>query len=188
MWSNTPVNRKHALGRICSSLMVPQSVLCTSMILTTSPSTSSATTTETTTTSPNPTLLPFTDNKSFNDAMDILTSQRIACDDIINVISDGNLNEAVFKIKQLNAQTKLGGKMVLESIQANTTLTYKNGKIVAAATAATTTDVAISTVKYLQCQDKFTTLLDLCGDCETQMEMTLKGKYGATAPAQMRLI
>ena len=44
---------------------------------------------------------------TYSDAMDILHAQRIApCDNIEDVITRGDLNEAGFKLMQVSAQTR----------------------------------------------------------------------------------
>ena len=45
-------------------------------------------------------------NGTYQDAMEILSSQRLAVDNISDVISNGNLDEAGFKAMQLSAQIR----------------------------------------------------------------------------------
>ena len=53
---------------------------------------------------------------TYQDAVEIMYAQRIAVDNIANVIQDGNnIEEAWFKVMQLNAQTKTAGKIILDS-------------------------------------------------------------------------
>lgn len=120
---------------------------------------------------------------SYQDGLEILATQRVACDNILAVISDGNLNEAAFKIMQLNAQVLVGGKIVLDSIQNDHSGEPKriNGRT------NDTTD-AVNTLKLLKCQEKFATLIDVSNESEILVSKALKGKLGATTPAQLKLL
>lgn len=123
-------------------------------------------------------------NYSYQDGIEIISTQRIACDNIFSVISNGNLDEAAFKIMQLNAQTRMGGKIILDTLQ-----TANSSSVVPTANGerSKSTD-AINTVKILKSQEKFAALLDISSDCETQISKALNGKLGATTPAQLKLL
>ena len=86
---------------------------------------------------------------TYQDAVEIMYAQRIAVDNIANVIQDGNIEEAWFKVMQLNAQTKTAGKIILDSYQQQI---YGKGD-------------NIILLKFLSCQKKFAILLDLCDEC-----------------------
>lgn len=118
--------------------------------------------------SPQPALAVF-EGVSFDDAMDNLKAQRLACDNIRDVVSNANLPEARFKIRQLNAQTAATGKVVLRSLQQRSS-------------------DPVSMVRYLKCQEKFSVLQDLCGECEILMERALRGDLGAIAVAQIKIL
>lgn len=123
---------------------------------------------------------------SYQDGIEILSTQRVACDNIYTVISDGNLNEAAFKIMQLNAQTKVGGKIVLENMQINdSSLSISGAK---KDNKKDETKDAIDTIRLLRIQEKFALLIDLSSECEVQVSKALNGKLGATAPAQLKLL
>lgn len=100
-----------------------------------------------------------------------MQAQRIAVDNIANVIQDGNIEEAGFKVMQLNAQTRAAGKIMLDSYQEQI-----SGK----------GDNNILLLRYLSCQKKFAILLDVCDECDAAVQNALKGKLGATAAAQIK--
>ena len=103
---------------------------------------------------------------TYNDAIDIMYAQRLAVDNIINVINAGNLEEAGFKIMQLNAQTRTAGKIILETLQENMTKGSDS----------------ILLLRYLTCQKKFGTLIDLCDECGDALSIAIKkGKSDTTA-------
>lgn len=90
-------------------------------------------------------------------------------DNIANVISNGNLDEAGFKIMQLSAQTRTAGKIVIDTLQEKTS------------------GDSINVLRFLSCQRKLTTLLDYCDDCGLSLQGALKGKLGVTAAAQIKI-
>lgn len=103
---------------------------------------------------------------TYNDAMDIMYAQRLAVDNIINVINAGNLEEAGFKIMQLNAQTRTAGKIILVTLQENMTKDSDS----------------ILLLRYLTCQKKFGILVDLCDECGDALSIAIKkGKSDTTA-------
>ena len=106
---------------------------------------------------------------TYQDAKEILYSQRLALDNIGDVISNGNMEEAGFKIMQLSAQTNTAGKIILDSFQEKS---FGNG---------------INILRFLSCQKKFATLLDYCDLCGLSLQKALTGKLGVTAAAQLRL-
>jgi hypothetical protein len=106
---------------------------------------------------------------TYQDAKEILYTQRIAVDNIANVISNGNLDEAGFKIMQLSAQTRTAGKIVIDTLQEKTS------------------GDSINVLRFLSCQRKLTTLLDYCDDCGLSLQGALKGKLGVTAAAQLKI-
>lgn len=107
---------------------------------------------------------------SYKDAVEIVYTQRLALDNIATVINDGNLEEAGFKIMQLAAQTRTGGKIILDTVQ---DLISKSGD-------------SVTLLRFLSCQKKFAILLDLCDECGTSLERALKGKLGTTTAAQIK--
>ena len=106
---------------------------------------------------------------TYQDAVEIMYAQRIAVDNIANVIQDGNIEEAWFKVMQLNAQTKTAGKIILDYYQQQISGKVDN----------------IVLLKSLSCQKKFAILLDLCDECGDALQNP-KGKLGATAAAQIK--
>ena len=106
---------------------------------------------------------------SYQDAVEILYTQRLAIDNIGAVISDGKLDEAGFKVMQLSAQTRTAGKIILDTLQQKISGSE-----------------SITLLRYLSCQKKFAVLLDLCDECGTCLQDALKGKLGATAAAQIK--
>lgn len=108
---------------------------------------------------------------TYQDAVEIMYAQRIAVDNIANVIQDGKMEEAGFKVMQLNAQTRAAGKIILDSYQQQ--LSGKNNN-------------NLMLLRFLSCQKKFAVLLDSCDECGEALQNTLKGKLGATAAAQIK--
>ena len=106
---------------------------------------------------------------TYLDAKEILNAQRKALDNIGDVIANGNMEEAGFKIMQLSAQTNTAGKIILDTFQEKS---FGNG---------------INILRFLSCQKKLTTLLDYCDVCGLSLQRALKGKVGVTLQAQLRL-
>jgi hypothetical protein len=107
---------------------------------------------------------------TYQDAVEIIYTQRIAVDNIATVISDGNIEEAGFKAMQLSAQTRAAGTIILDTFQEQIS---RSGD-------------SIILLRFLSCQKKFAVLLDLCDECGKSLQNALKGKLGATAAAQIK--
>ena len=43
-------------------------------------------------------------------------------------------------------------------------------------------------LRYLACQKKLTVLLDLCDECGTSLQSAIKGRLGATAVSQVKIL
>ena len=154
---------------------------------------------------------------TYKDAMDIFHAQRRACDNIITVIANGDLNEAGFKLMQVTAQTRMGGKIILEELQSgngNWNESQKNNKrgtssknifqasdnsitktksIITKEDASSNTNLntnanAMDIAKYLSLQKKFAILMDACDECNIQANNALRGKLGTSAVAQIKLL
>ena len=108
---------------------------------------------------------------TYNDAIEIMYAQRLAVDNIVNVIiNDGNFEEAGFKIMQLNAQTRTAGKIILDTFQENMA---KGGD-------------SVLLLRYLSCQKKFALLIDLCDECGDALYTAIKkGKSDIAATASV---
>ena len=107
---------------------------------------------------------------TYQDAVEIMNAQRIAVENIANVIQDGNIEEAGFKVMQLNAQTRAAGKIMLDYYQEQ--ISGKGDNIIL--------------LRFLSCKKKFAILVDVCDECDAAVQNTLKGKLGVTAAAQIK--
>lgn len=118
---------------------------------------------------------------TYQDAIEILYTQRIALDNIQNVISNGKIDEAGFKVMQLSAQTRTAGKIVLDTLQE---------QIVSSSSAdsSSTNNSSITLLRYLSCQKKFAMLIDVCDECGITLQNALKGKLGVTTTAQIKVL
>jgi len=154
------LDRSRFLQRNAETLFVASAAAFSSIVVNNQPVLASTTVSE------NPSSYS---EKYFSDAMEILISQRIACDNIISVIADGNLEEAGFKAMRLNSQVSGAGRMIMLTIQ-------KESKD------------SIGIVRYLKCQQKFATLLELCNEDTAQIQKALRGEMGALAVAQIQLM
>ena len=155
---------------------------------------------------------------TYKDAMDIFHAQRRACYNIITVIANGDLNEAGFKLMQVTAQTRMGGKIILEELQSGNgnywNESQKNNKrgtssknifqasdnsitktksIITKEDASSNTNLntnanAMDIAKYLSLQKKFAILMDACDECNIQVNNALRGKLGTSAVAQIKLL
>ena len=113
---------------------------------------------------------------TYQSAIEIVYSQRAAVDNIGTVITDGKLDEAAFKVMQLSAQTRMGGKIILDTFQEK----------IASSKDSSSSDVTL--LRLLDCQKKFVTLLDLSEECDISLQSALKGKLGSTIAAQMKML
>ena len=112
---------------------------------------------------------------TYQSAIEIVYAQRAAVDNIDKVITDGKLDEAAFKVMQLSAQTRMGGKIILDTFQEKIALSKDSSS-----------DVTL--LRFLDCQKKFVTLLDLSDEFEISLQSALKGKLGSTTAAQMKML
>lgn len=111
---------------------------------------------------------------TYADAIEILNTQRLAVDNIATVLKDGSkLDEASFKIMQLNSQTRMAGKIVLGTFQEGLSSAAKRHNREA-------TDVNILLLRYISCQKKLAILLDILDECEASM-------YGTTGSSSAAL-
>ena len=109
----------------------------------------------------NPLLNPTTTNNNNNDALNVLLTQRIALDNIAMVITNGNLEEAQFKSKQLLDQTRMAGTTYFQQVSSYTN--NNNNK-----------NSSILQLRLLSYQSKFVTVLDLCDDIQTSLKIALQ--------------
>lgn len=105
------------------------------------------------------------------DAEEIISAQRLALNNIADVIRQGDIDEAGFKIMQLISQTKVGGEITLATFQEQ--LPSKG---------------STALLRYQSCQKKFVYLMESFDDCKIAYENALKGKLGSTAAAQLKLL
>jgi len=115
---------------------------------------------------------------TYKDAVEIIQTQRLAVDNILNVIKDGSIDEAGFKVMQLSAQTRTAGKIILDTFQENMS-SSKN---------SSSSDSSITLLRFLSLQKKFSILIDLCDECEDTLQIALKGKSGVTAAVQLKAL
>ena len=113
---------------------------------------------------------------TYKDAVEIIQTQRLAVDNILNVIEEGNIEEAGFKVMQLNAQTRTGGKIILDTFQEN----------MSSSKSSSSSDSSITLLRFLSLQKKFGILIDLCDEYEDTLQMALKGKSGVKAAVQLK--
>ena len=115
---------------------------------------------------------------TYKDAVEIIQTQRLAVDNILNVIEEGNIDEAGFKVMQLSAQTRTAGKIILDTFQEN----------ISSSKSSSGGDSSITLLRFLSLQKKFTILIDLCDECEDTLQTALKGKSGVTAAVQLKAL
>ena len=115
---------------------------------------------------------------TYQSAKEIVYAQREALDNIDKVITDGKLDEAAFKVMQLSAQTRMGGKIILDTFQEK----------IASSKDSSSSSSDVTLLRFLDCQKKFVTLLDLSDECDISLQSALKGKLGSTTAAQMKML
>mmetsp|Transcript_25230 Transcript_25230/g.54345 ORF Transcript_25230/g.54345 Transcript_25230/m.54345 type:complete len:236 (+) Transcript_25230:108-815(+) len=108
---------------------------------------------------------------TYQDAVEIMYAQRVAVDNIADVMKDGNTEEAGFKVMQLSAQTRMAGKIILDTFQEG--MAGNNGD-------------SVLLLRFLSCQRKFAMLLDLCDDCDDSLQIALRRKSGSGAAAEIK--
>jgi len=116
---------------------------------------------------------------TYQDAVEIMYAQRLAVDNIGTVLNDGNVDEAGFKVMQLNAQTRMAGKIILDTFQENLGRSVSKGgggSRSGGRIGTNGSDDSIMLLRFLSCQKKFATLLDLCDDCGVSLQNVLKVK------------
>jgi len=126
---------------------------------------------------------------TYKDAIEILYAQRIAVDNIGKVISDGNIEEAGFKVMQLSAQTGTAGKIILDTFQEKMSSSSLNtSSSLSSKGGSNSNNGSIVLLQFLSCQKKFAILLDLCDECGISLQKAMKGKLGATAAVQIKTL
>jgi hypothetical protein len=109
---------------------------------------------------------------SFSSAIEILETQRIAADDIKEVISAGRLEEAGIKILNLLPKVTSSGKMVVETIERG--LDTKNS--------------VVDEIRLTKLRDQFMMLTGLWGECDIEIGQGIRGQMGVSAVAQIQIL
>ena len=113
-------------------------------------------------------------NSEYKDAVESLLAQRLASDDINNVILDGKMDEARFKVINLIPQVTSAGQIVLKNWKQETKNDF--GK-----ETETSNDVSL-----IQLQMKLDRVLVMYTDTSRLIEQGLRGQMGALTVTQLQ--
>jgi len=117
---------------------------------------------------------PIASPNSYDQAWEILQTQRIAADDIKQVVSAGRLEEAGIKVLNLVPKVTSSGRVVLNTIESEIVGKGSNGVIVE--------------LQINKLQDQFNTVLALWGECDVMIGQGLRGEMGVSAAAQLQIL
>eukprot|EP00977_Amphora_coffeiformis_P007340 scaffold1588_cov222-Amphora_coffeaeformis.AAC.12 len=114
---------------------------------------------------------PIAIPKSMADAQQVLQAQRVAADDIKNVVSAGRLEEAGIKVLNLVPKVTAAGRVVVDTVAQTTT--FSNGA---------------KEVQLMQLQSKLDDTLGYFGQVDVSIGQGLRGELGVVTAAQLQIL
>jgi hypothetical protein len=123
---------------------------------------------------------PIPPPKNVAQAWEILNAQRLAADDIQQVVSAGRLEEAGIKILNLVPKVTSSGRFIVQTIL--------NENESSSETASSPKLSAIQELQLSKLQEQFSMVLALWGQCDVEMGQGLRGEMGVSAVAQLQLL
>eukprot|EP00980_Cylindrotheca_fusiformis_P020572 scaffold7641_cov115-Cylindrotheca_fusiformis.AAC.18 len=109
---------------------------------------------------------------NFSAALDDLKSQRIAADDIQQVVSAGRLEEAGIKVLNLMPKVTSAGRLVVDVIEGK--LDPNTSKV--------------DEMKLTRIRDQLDMVIGLWGECDVTIGQGLRGQMGVSAVAQLQVL
>lgn len=117
---------------------------------------------------------PIQGPDNVSQAWEILETQRLAADDIIQVVSAGRLEEAGIKVLNLVPRITTSGRLLMDTIETQ----VSKG----------TAGAAINELKILRLQSQWDLALGLWGETDIMIGQGLRGDLGVSAVAQIQII
>lgn len=120
--------------------------------------------------------------KSFEAAVEVLETQKLAAQDIQDVVSAGRLEEAGIKVLNLQPQVTSAGRIILSSLQAKVVRDPArddddNNKM-----------AVVDDLKMSMVENQFNSVIALWGDCDVVIGQGLRGEMGVSAVAQLQIL
>lgn len=128
--------------------------------------------------------------KNEKQAWEIFQTQRIAADDIKQVVLEGKLEEAGIKVLNLLPKVTSSGKTMLQYVSASSSSgsSSSSGDGVGD-TGTTTTMSSINDIRYTQMETQFELVYALWNECDVMIGQALRGELGNTsAVAQIQIL
>lgn len=119
---------------------------------------------------------PIKTPDSVSAATQILESQRLAANDIQQVVSEGRLEEAGIKVLNLLPKLTTSGKVIVDSMERD---------LIGTSPSTTTT---IDELKFTRLKDQLNMAMGLWGQCDVEIGQGLRGEMGSVTVAQIQLL
>jgi hypothetical protein len=113
---------------------------------------------------------PIDAPKSHKEAMEMLLAQRLAADDIRNVVAAGRLEEAGIKVLNLLPKLTVAGRVAVADVFGN-----ENGDVV-------------GELRQARVQSQFQDLQGLWGGVDVMIGQGIRGDLGVSAVAQLQIL
>lgn len=118
---------------------------------------------------------PIQAPKSFDIAMEILQTQRLAADDITAVVSAGRLEEAGIKVLNLLPKVASAGQVVFDVLQ---------GEL----SSNTSTSASVKDMQSMKLQQQLDMVLGYWGETDVTIGQGIRGDLGVSARAQLEIL
>jgi hypothetical protein len=115
---------------------------------------------------------PIQPPSSFSAALEMLETQRIAADDIQQVVLEGRLEEAGIKVLNLMPKVTSSGKLIVFIIERGLDANKS----------------PIDELKLTRIQDQLNMVIGLWGECDVEIGQGLRGQMGNSAVAQLQIL
>ena len=122
---------------------------------------------------------PIQPPKSFQQAVEVLQTQRLAADDIVSVISAGRLEEAGIKVLNLLPKVTSAGKLVVDTLQ---------GEINSKPPSGSSSDTIITELRLSKLEQEFQLVVALWNEADLVIGQGLRGELGVSAVAQLQIL
>ena len=116
---------------------------------------------------------PIKPPASVSVAQEMLETQRLAADDIKQVVSEGRLEEAGIKVLNLLPKLTSSGKLIVDSMEV---------------TLIGNPSTAIDEIKFSRLKDQLNMALGLWGECDVMIGQGLRGEMGSLTFAQIQIL
>lgn len=122
---------------------------------------------------------------SLNAAIEALRSQRLAADDIRDVVSAGRLEEAGIKVLNLLPRVTAAGRLVLSELESRTRGAASGA---GAGGGGGSSSSAVEELKIGMLENQLDTMMAFWGECDVEIGQGIRGDMGVSAVAQLNIL